>query len=743
MNEVLKTVVSLSVSGSLVIGALLLSGRLLRRRVSRRWQYYIWLLAIARLLLPLAPLEVNWVGTLFQGPGPEAAQSAPVDLPDLPAETGGVSGEEIPPAAPEPEAPGIWGQVEENLWLVWLGVGLLLLVRKITVYQGFVRLLRAGQTEVSDVARLDRLAEIGAELGVRRPVELCVNGLAASPLLIGFFRPRIILPSAELGEADFDLTVRHELTHCKRGDLFYKWLVQLTICLHWFNPLVWVMGRKISRACELSCDEAVLSALDGPGRRAYGDMLLRAAGAGENGQVYAVPLHEGAALLKERLGAIMGFKKTSKWAAAGALALAAVLTVSAAAAGCYPAKAVVRASAVSAGRVTGGTASEQAKRYYEAGSFPLFEIAFSRLSAEEQSRWLEKLYEDEEIAFFSVALNQFSPESPVLDRLAERLYQDDAISYFAVLTNRMDGETLEAWLDRALADKKFSFQSVLFNRLNEGTEWEDRQEAMDRELEEKLDAVNRELAKQQAARYKAAGVVMEGKDYYYKGQLVNVFLDHRADSSFYTLNVNPKGTVSVKILRGKDGQITGAACMTDAEVEELLGDWDEPDDEEEPDGSWDGADEIDVPVKIAEVKDGEFVWLGTCRLAEGDRVFYNVTAERGKQLAVGFARPEEKTPATRYQAVTATRQGDIQGTLWHGDAQASAGEPSAAKTGVLRSASFPYPVSSQTTGETLMVKIGPMVWKEPLKAGEYALFVHAPDGALGNVEGHVTIVKGN
>lgn len=62
---------------------------------------------------------------------------------------------------------------------------------------------------------------------------------------------------------------------------------------------------------------------------------------------------------------------------------------------------------------------------------------------------------------------------------------------------------------------------------------------------------------------------MDGKNYYYQGQLVNIFLDQRPDKSVYTLDRNPAGTVNVKILRSDDGTITGVAYLTEAEAAEL------------------------------------------------------------------------------------------------------------------------------------------------------------------------------
>ena len=308
MNEILKIVLSLSLSGSLLILVLLLCKPLIRNRISKCWQYYIWLMIIARLLLPFTP-ETSPVGTLFQQvdrvivqtdttPGQNTAP-APQPGDDTTPKNA------VTDAAPTQQR--LITVLIQNLWLVWLVVALILIIRKITIYQGFVKYIKAGRAEVSDTAILDRLALIGEKAGVKRPVELYTNGLISSPLLLGFFRPCIVLPSTDLTPVDLEYTFLHELTHYKRRDMFYKWLVQFVICLHWFNPLVYVMGREVSRACELACDETVIKVLDPQGRHAYGDTLLNAIGAGGKYKdtLASVTLNENNQLLKERLEAIM------------------------------------------------------------------------------------------------------------------------------------------------------------------------------------------------------------------------------------------------------------------------------------------------------------------------------------------------------------------------------------------------------------------------------------------------------
>ena len=90
--------------------------------------------------------------------------------------------------------------------------------------------------------------------------------------------------------------------------------------------------------------------------------------------------------------------------------------------------------------------------------------------------------------------------------------------------------------------------------------------------EKDKEAWEKEQETKQIAEYQSAGVTMDGKNYYYQGQLVNIFLDQRPNKSVYTLDRNPAGTVNVKILRSDDGTITGAAYLTEAEAADLFDD---------------------------------------------------------------------------------------------------------------------------------------------------------------------------
>lgn len=351
MNNILKIILSLSLSGSLLILILFFCKFFLKNTVSKRWQYYIWLVVIARLLLPFSP-ETTLIGNIFEKMDTTilSATPAPITSPNhfepLEKDTAlsnynATDTQELQnhqtnslTVSPIEEVLALF---MENLWLPWLIIAAILFLHKITVYQNFVRYIKASQTPVSDIKLLDQMSVIEEQVRIKRAVELCVNPLLSSPLLIGFFRPCIMLPSIEISETEFRYIILHELTHYRRKDMFYKWLVQITISLHWFNPLVYVMEREINKADEFSCDEAVLSSLDSNEIQEYGKTLLHAMSMAGNYKTTAssITLSKNKKLLKERLDAIMRFKKKSKFLFVISTILTVVIVVCATFTGSY------------------------------------------------------------------------------------------------------------------------------------------------------------------------------------------------------------------------------------------------------------------------------------------------------------------------------------------------------------------------------------------------------------------------
>ena len=316
MNEFIKVLLSLSVSGALLLLLILGLKPLYKNKFSKRWQYYIWIVVALRFLLPFTP-DTTIIGSLFEKFDTTAITNEIPTNPNVPvpADTGNSKAEPIQTNR-EITTAAMREPVDKYvcLFFIWSALALVLFVRKVTVYQGFIQYIKAGNKEVSDIKILNLLSDCEEKLNIKTRVELSCNPLIASPMLIGFFRPRIILPVGEWEDKELSYIFVHELIHYKQRDMFYKWLIQIVVCVHWFNPFVYLLEKEVNKSCELSCDEKVISILNEKAKREYGDTLISFLKSNNlyKSSLASVTLTEGAEQLKERLGAIMKFRKKSK-----------------------------------------------------------------------------------------------------------------------------------------------------------------------------------------------------------------------------------------------------------------------------------------------------------------------------------------------------------------------------------------------------------------------------------------------
>ena len=317
MNEFMKVLFSLSVSGTLLL--LLISGLkpLYKTRFSKRWQYYIWIIAALRFLLPFTP-DTSIVGSLFEKSDTAVITNEIPANPDGPVWVN-TNHNETEPIQTSRDITAVAMREPFNIYVclffIWSTLALVLFVRKITIYQSFIQYIKAGNVEVSDIKLLNLLSDCEEKLNIKTRVELSYNPLIASPVMIGFFRPGIVLPVGDMEDKELFYIFVHELIHYKQRDMFYKWLIQIVVCAHWFNPFVYLLEKEVNQSCELSCDEKIISVLDDKAKREYGDTLISFMRSKNlyKSSLASVTLTEGAEQLKERLNAIMNFKKKTRW----------------------------------------------------------------------------------------------------------------------------------------------------------------------------------------------------------------------------------------------------------------------------------------------------------------------------------------------------------------------------------------------------------------------------------------------
>ncbi len=234
----------------------------------------------------------------------EAPSPFPAPVPDVP------DGAEAPPVRPqapaEPSA-GVPVRLAERRLVplttiaggVWASVAAALFLIQYFRYFRMKRRLRKASAPTEDFNELKD--EVYTQAEIRR-----LPGLD-SPMTMGtMYGPVVFLP-----EGDVDpLAVRHELTHLRRGDLDERHKLFWACALYWFDPLVWYMARVAGRDMEAACDAQVTAGMSPAEKRAYGELLLSAAGG--RAAPLATRFSGGKARMKARLAQLFRPGKSGK-----------------------------------------------------------------------------------------------------------------------------------------------------------------------------------------------------------------------------------------------------------------------------------------------------------------------------------------------------------------------------------------------------------------------------------------------
>lgn len=109
---------------------------------------------------------------------------------------------------------------------------------------------------------------------ITSPIKIIISTQATTPMIMGLWKPILILPDIPLNNAQLSVILSHELVHFRRHDLLVKLLVFIANAIHWFNPAVHRLERQNHILCELSCDEKVVWNMSLEQRKLYGEVLL-------------------------------------------------------------------------------------------------------------------------------------------------------------------------------------------------------------------------------------------------------------------------------------------------------------------------------------------------------------------------------------------------------------------------------------------------------------------------------------
>ena len=307
LQNLFTSVLNMTITGSIVIFCVILA-RVVLKNAPRVYAWMLWLVVIFRLLCPVSVSGPVSVLEFVDAPRSESGAVEYVELPvrdpleTMVAQPGQmVAGETTSPVPVQTKPPVDWNFLASRVWIT--GVGLLAVWNLIS-YVNLRRKLRESVPLGRSIRESDRIA---------------------SPFVLW----RTVYLPAGLGDGERAYILLHERLHIRHADPIVKGLFWLAVCIHWFNPLVWVAFALCGRDMELRCDEAVLKKLGGSVRSDYAQSLLNFATGGNR---LAAPLAFGEGDTGKRVHFVLNWKKKKLWVGI----LAAVLCV-AVLTGCDPA----------------------------------------------------------------------------------------------------------------------------------------------------------------------------------------------------------------------------------------------------------------------------------------------------------------------------------------------------------------------------------------------------------------------
>lgn len=435
---------------------------------------------------------------------------------------------------------------------------------------------------------------------LKRSLSIRQTETIAAPLSYGVIRPVILMPKNTEWKNIYQLryVLEHEYVHIRRLDMLTKLIMIAAVCIHWFNPLVWVMYILFNRDLELSCDETVVRRFGMDIKSVYATALISM----EEKKSGLTPLCNSFSknAIEERIRAIMKIKKTSKFA----VMISAVLVIG----------------------VTGGfatSASSLEKKTETAQENGETTVALNEVNiredeslsssdvewwtAEEYAKWLD---EEKEVLQSMIGEKAYTGGDGWFVWTQEKVDETIAL-YEDNLQKIKDGMKLSKSSDDAVGiTMAYSPENIEYAKQEAET------------VTENKDSNENVFSEEQLSEYAKAGITYQKETGFlmYDGKTIGYFRDEFKPGT-YTISSKRGGTLRVEVQRENYGTIT------DVKAEPLSDDfWSEPAALVESSGG--------EAVTADEMKGSVFEEGGSENIAADDMGEYSSEEGKGLNIAV-------------------------------------------------------------------------------------------------------------
>lgn len=535
------SLLQMSFLGTVIILLIVVLRAVLINRLPKKTFLILWWIALIRLLVPFSIKSVTSIYSLLQSIysdiNPVRTAQTTTFLPihgNMPEIANGLS-----------EAMVQRTESISILSVIWLA-GLLLCFGFFAV--SYIKCYR--EFRFSLPVENDILEAWKEKHPLKRSLSIRQTETIAAPLSYGVIRPVILMPKNTEWKNIYQLryVLEHEYVHIRRLDMLTKLIMIAAVCIHWFNPLVWVMYILFNRDLELSCDETVVRRFGMDIKSVYATALISM----EEKKSGLTPLCNSFSknAIEERIRAIMKIKKTSKFA----VMISAVLVIG----------------------VTGGfatSASSLEKKTETAQENGETTVALNEVNiredeslsssdvewwtAEEYAKWLD---EEKEVLQSMIGEKAYTGGDGWFVWTQEKVDETIAL-YEDNLQKIKDGMKLSKSSDDAVGiTMAYSPENIEYAKQEAET------------VTENKDSNENVFSEEQLSEYAKAGITYQKETEFlmYDGKTIGYFRDEFKPGT-YTISSKRGGTLRVEVQRENYGTIT------DVKAEPLSDDfWSEP-----------------------------------------------------------------------------------------------------------------------------------------------------------------------
>ena len=535
------SLLQMSFLGTVIILLIVVLRAVLINRLPKKTFLILWWIALIRLLVPFSIKSVTSIYSLLQSIysdiNPVRTAQTTTFLPihgNMPEIANGLS-----------EAMVQRTESISILSVIWLA-GLLLCFGFFAV--SYIKCYR--EFRFSLPVENDILEAWKEKHPLKRSLSIRQTETIAAPLSYGVIRPVILMPKNTEWKNIYQLryVLEHEYVHIRRLDMLTKLIMIAAVCIHWFNPLVWVMYILFNRDLELSCDETVVRRFGMDIKSVYATALISM----EEKKSGLTPLCNSFSknAIEERIRAIMKIKKTSKFA----VMISAVLVIG-----------VTGGFATSASSLEKNTETAQENGETTVAlnevnireDEPLSSSDVEWWTAEEYAKWLD---EEKEVLQSMIGEKAYTGGDGWFVWTQEKVDETIAL-YEDNLQKIKDGMKLSKSSDDAGGiTMAYSPENIEYAKQEAET------------VTENKDSNENVFSEEQLSEYAKAGITYQKETGFlmYDGKTIGYFRDEFKPGT-YTISSKRGGTLRVEVQRENYGTIT------DVKAEPLSDDfWSEP-----------------------------------------------------------------------------------------------------------------------------------------------------------------------